>query len=51
MKIDIPTDEPTKGKRGRRDRDDEAQPKPEAKPVNKWKERDGYFQGAKVRRR
>ena len=50
MKLDIPTDEPIKGKRGRRHRDDEA-PKAEPKPVNRWKERDGYFQGAKVRRR
>ena len=51
MRIDLPEEESAKGKRGRRRRDDEAQPKADEKPVSKWKERDGFFQGAKVRRR
>lgn len=48
--IDTPAEEP-RGKRGRRRRDDEA-PKTEEKPKrNPWKEPEGYFQGARVRRK
>lgn len=36
--------------RKRRERDDDA-PKVEEKAPRKWKEPEGYFQGAKVRRR
>lgn len=50
LKTEIPTEEPVRGKRGRRHRDDEA-PKAEDQKPNKWKERDGYFQGAKVSRK
>ena len=49
-RIEIPTEEPVRGKRGRRHRDDDA-PKAEDKAPRKWKERDGFFQGAKVTRR
>lgn len=49
-RIELPTDEPVRGKRGRKHRDDEA-PKTDDKAPRKWKERDGYFQGAKVSRR
>ena len=37
----------------RRDEESALQPKEVRKPEerNRWKERDGYFQGAKVRRR
>lgn len=51
MKIDPfrQTDTPP-GKRSRRERDDE--PRQEDKPKrNPWREREGYFQGAKVRRK
>ena len=50
MKVEIPIDEPVRGKRGRKHRDDDA-PKAEDKTARKWKERDGFFQGAKVSRR
>ena len=46
-RIEIP--EEPRGKRGRRDRDDE--PKAEDKTPRKWKEPDGFYQGAKVSRR
>jgi hypothetical protein len=46
-RIEIP--EAPRGKRGRRERDDE--PKAEDKAPRKWKERDGFHQGAKVTRR
>lgn len=52
MKIDplaIPETEPTPGRRSKRPRDDE--PKGDAKPERKWKEPEGFFQGARVRRR
>jgi hypothetical protein len=48
-KFEIPADEP-RGRRGRKPRDDDA-PKAEDKTPRKWKERDGFFQGAKVTRR
>ena len=47
-RIEIP--EEPRGKRGRRQRDDDA-PKAEDKAPRKWKERDGFYQGAKVTRR
>jgi hypothetical protein len=50
MKIDplkVPTDEPVKGKRRR----DEDAPKAEDSKPNKWKERDGFVNGARVRRK
>ena len=50
MKIEIPTEEPVKGKRGRRHRDDD-EPKAEGKEKRKWKEPEGFFQGARVRKR
>jgi hypothetical protein len=50
LPIEIPTEEP-RGKRGRRRRDDEA-PKTDEKPKRSpWKEPEGYFQGARVRRK
>lgn len=49
-RIEIPTEEAPRGKRGRRHRDDDA-PKAEDQKPRKWKERDGFFQGAKVSRR
>jgi hypothetical protein len=49
-RIEIPVEEPGRGRRGRRQRDDDA-PKAEDQKPRKWKERDGYFQGAKVSRR
>lgn len=51
MKIDpasVETEAP-RGKRGRRPRDDE--PKAEDKKPRKWKEPEGFFQGARVRRK
>lgn len=51
LPIDTQTDEPVRGKRGRRRRDEDA-PKAEEKPKRSpWKEPEGYFQGARVRRR
>ena len=48
-RIEIPVEEPVKGKRGRRHRDDEQ--KAEDKPQRKWKEPEGFFQGARIRKR
>jgi hypothetical protein len=55
MKIDplaIPeqTPEQTPGRRSRRPRDDD-EPKGDAKPKRNWKEPEGFFQGARVKRR
>lgn len=52
MKVDPLTVEveAPRGKRGRRHRDDEAPKAKDDKPP-KWKEREGFFQGARVRRK
>lgn len=42
---------PEERKRRRRERDVDDAPKAEDKAPRKWVEREGYFQGAKVRRR
>ena len=49
-RIDLPVEEPVRGKRGRKHRDEDA-PKTEDPKPQKWREREGYFQGAKVTRR
>jgi hypothetical protein len=50
MKIDpLAIPEPTPGRRSRRPRDDE--PKADDKPQRKWKEPEGFFQGARIRRK
>lgn len=50
-RIELPVEEPVRGKRGRKRRDDDDAPKTDDKAPRKWKERDGFFQGAKVTRR
>jgi hypothetical protein len=47
MKVDPAkvVEEPVEGKRGRKSRDEEAKPK------KSWKERDGFVNGARVRRK
>lgn len=47
-RIELPVEEPVRGKRGRKHRDDEAKAEDRKK---QWKEPAGFFQGAKVRRK
>lgn len=48
-KNEIPQDEAPRGRRGRRERDDE--PRQEQKQKRTFKERAGFHQGARVTRR